>query len=155
MEFAQNNDTITIDAARADVWAVLVDGACLPEWATMVQHTTGGIESAGSTRHCQVTFGSRVEQVSERCVEADPGRRIAWEMASGSMLKLYKSVGFGYTLEDLADARTVVTMDYRYVTRNPATTALHRLVVARKLRSFRRELLSNLKALVERRTTTA
>lgn len=149
MEIRGSNE-ISIHASRDRIWHALADSTCLPEWATMVKHTTGHREAVGSTRTCRVEWEGRQDEVVERCTEAIPNERIGWVMERGMMLKMFSKVAFGFVLKPESSGSTRVRMEYSYRPRNVFTGLLFRVMMARKMDTMRRGLLGNLKQFVER-----
>src|SRR5258706_8071972 len=94
----QGTDEIMVEAKPEAMWEVLENGDRLTEWAYLVRHTTGGRETLGSVRHCEVEFG-KPGKVVERCVELVPGVRIAWVMTEDSFGfgKMFAEMGFSFT----------------------------------------------------------
>jgi hypothetical protein len=147
----QGVDEITIEASATAIWGLLVNGDRLTEWAPMVQNTSGGPERLGAVRRCDVEFDGRAGKVSERCVEWDSERRIAWVLAEDSFGfgKMFVDFGFSFTLEQLGDRRTRVRNETFYRPRNIVGRALSALVMKRRFRALRVRVLENLKRLVE------
>jgi uncharacterized protein YndB with AHSA1/START domain len=147
----QGEDAITIAADAGRIWEILVDGARLPEWASMVKHTTGGRECVDAVRHCEVEFDGRPGRVTERCVEFVDRRRIAWVMTADSFGfgKMFIDMGFGFTLEPAEGGATRLRNDTFYQPRNLLASIMSRLMMRRKFRQLRRGVLENLKPLAE------
>lgn len=151
----EGSNEITVDAAPDRIWRVLEDSTCLSQWATMVKQTTGVRETVGSLRTCQVEWDGRKDEVVERCTEATPARRISWVMERGMMLKVFSKVAFGFDLEPKDARTTLVRMHYSYEPKNFFAGLMFRLMMSGKLDRMRQTLLSNLKAFVEKRESTA
>ena len=147
----QGWNQVTLDAPPETVWKLLEDGDRLTEWAFMVQTTTGGREEFGAIRHCDVEFAGRRGKVSERCIEFEPHRRIAWEMVDDSLglSKMFTEMGFAFTLAPAPGGGTIVRNESFYRPRTLAARVLNFLVMRRKFGSTRRQLLANLKELAE------
>ncbi|HEY3234391.1 MAG TPA: SRPBCC family protein, partial [Polyangiaceae bacterium] len=121
--------------------------------AYMVKHTTGGRESLGAVRRCDVEFDGRPGKVAERCAEFVPGERIAWVMIDDSFGfgKMFADMGFSFTLETLDERRTLIRNESFYRPRNLMARLMSALMMRRKFRALRRRVLANVKALAERR----
>ncbi|HLF87228.1 MAG TPA: SRPBCC family protein, partial [Nitrospiria bacterium] len=76
----QGMSEIEVKARPEQIWAILEDSTQLSAWAPMIKQTTGKIERIGSVRTCQVEWERRKDEVVERCIEATPNKKIAWEM---------------------------------------------------------------------------
>ena len=149
----QGVDEITVEASPEAIWAVLENGDRLTDWAFMVKHTTGGRESLGAVRRCEVEFDGRPGKVAERCAEFLPCKRIAWVMTEDSFGfgKMFADMGFSFTLEALDEQRTLVRNDSFYRPLNWVARVMSALVMRRKFATLRRRVLGNLKALTEAR----
>ncbi len=122
----EGSNEITVDAAPDRIWRVLEDSTCLSQWATMVKQTTGVRETVGSLRTCQVEWDGRKDEVA-----------------------------FGFDLEPKDARTTLVRMHYSYEPKNFFAGLMFRLMMSGKLDRMRQTLLSNLKAFVEKRESTA
>lgn len=153
----QGVDEITVEATPEAIWAVLENGDRLTEWAFMVKRTTGGRESLGAVRRCDVEFDGRPGKVAERCAEFVPWERIAWVMTEDSFGfgRMFADMGFSFTLEAIDERRTLVRNDSFYRPLNLMARLMSALVMRRRFRALRRRILGNLKALAERREGAA
>ncbi len=115
----------------------------------MVKHTTGKTEREGSVRTCQVEWEGRKDHVVERCVEAVPGKRIAWVMEQGMMTKMFSKISFGFDLESKDDNTTLLRLGFLYEPKHILARLMYSLMMKRKLEQIRRTLLENLKQLGE------
>jgi uncharacterized protein YndB with AHSA1/START domain len=147
----QGSDTVVVHAPAERVWALLKDGPRLPEWMPIVKATNGDVERLGAERTCQVEFGGKRGQVTERCVEHEPMRRIAWRLVDDSLGfgRLFADLGFSFTLEARSDGTTLVRNESYYRPRSPIARALSIVMMRRKFRGIRLVALSNLRALSE------
>lgn len=67
------------------------------------------------------------------------------------MLKMFSKVAFGFDLDPKEQRSTLVRMHYSYEPKNFFVGLMFRLMMSGKLNRMRQTLLSNLKALVEKR----
>ena len=75
--------TIEIAAEPAEVWAVLVDFAAYPEWASFIDRIEGHAEPESRIGvHLTPTQGKPIH-VKPTVVDVQPNRRLAWAMAVG------------------------------------------------------------------------
>lgn len=155
MRGLQGSNEIFVDAPPERVWSVLEDSTLLSAWAPMVKKTTGVKETLGSRRTCEVEWEGRRGEVVERCTEATPPKRISWEMERGMMLKFFSKVAFGFDLEARDPRATLLRMRYSYQPKNVLAALMFRLMMSGKLERMRQTLLAHLKALVEKRESTA
>lgn len=147
----QGANEISINARPEEVWAVLEDSTCLPQWATMVKSTTGTAERVGSRRTCQVEWEGRRDEVVERCIEASPPRRIRWEMEQGMMKQFFSLVQFGFSLEPNSRNSTLVRLEFLYQPKHLLARLMYALMMRQKMDILRRSLLDNLKHVIEER----
>lgn len=137
------------------IWAVLEDSTLLPQWAPMVKSTNGKMERVGSIRTCQVEWEGRRDQVVERCVEAIPNKKIEWVMEQGMMTRMFPTIRFWFVLEPRNGDATSLRMGFHYQPRNLLVRLMYVLMMKRKLERLRRNLLGNIKELVEKRSARA
>ena len=147
----QGMDESIVEATPRTVWALLENGDRLTEWAHMVKHTTGGRESLGAVRRCDVEFDGRPGAVAERCVELVPRERIAWVMIEDSFGfgKMFADMGFSFTLRSIDERRTLVRNESFYRPLGLVARVMSTLMMRRKLRALRRRVLADLKKLAE------
>jgi ribosome-associated toxin RatA of RatAB toxin-antitoxin module len=108
----QTTSSIVIDAAPADVMAVIADFAAYPEWAKGV--TTADVVStydAGTAkgRAEQVFFKLDVSPIKDEYTLAydwDDDRSVTWTLVEGKMLR---ALDGAYVLADRGDGSTEVT----------------------------------------------
>jgi hypothetical protein len=75
--------TIEIAAEPAQVWAVLIDFAAYPQWASFIDRIEGHVEPESRIGvHLTPTQGKPVH-VQPTVVDVQPNRRLAWAMAVG------------------------------------------------------------------------
>lgn len=146
----QGADEVTIEATAAEVFGVIEDSTRLPEW-TAVLSTTGGRETPGSVRECEVGLQGRRGTVVERCVESVPAKYIEWEMEKDTFgfSKMLADFGFSFTLEPIGPGRTLVRNESYYRPVNTMAKVMSALLMKRKFRKLRREWLGNLKRVCE------
>lgn len=151
MKALHGSNQIVVEATPAQVWAVLQDSSLLTQWAPMVKHTTGQIETVGSSRACQVEWKGRKDEVVERCVEAVPHQRISWVMEKTDMKKMFSDIRFGFRLEPHGPDATRLTMEGTYSPRHVVAWAMYSFLLRRMLHQLRESLLANLKRFIEER----
>lgn len=151
----QGSSELMIHAGPERVYKILEDSTLLPQWASMVKHTTGKTERAGSVRECQVEWEGRQDQVAERCVEAVPNRRIAWVMEKGMMTRMFSSIRFGFDLEPQGDDATLLRLGFHYEPRHILARLMWHLMMKKKLEALQQGLLGNLKRFAEARQAEA
>lgn len=146
---AQGHDEILVQAPVEGIWAVLEDSTRLPEWTTVFR-TTGGRETPGSIRECDVDFEGKTGSVVERCVESVPHKRIAWVMDADTFgfSRMLSDFGFSFTLTPRAGNETLVRNETYY---RPETLVAKMLnpFMRRKFRGARRRFLEGLKRVSE------
>lgn len=147
----QGSSEIAVSTGPERIWAILEDSTRLPQWAPMVKSTTGKAEKVGSTRTCQVEWDGRSDQVTERCVEAIPNRKIAWVMEQGMMTKLFSTIRFGFLLEPQGANTTRLKLEFLYEPRHLPARLMYALMMRRKMEQLRQVLLDNVKRLAEQR----
>src|SRR5262247_2517285 len=96
----QESDEVVVHASPDRIWALLEDGPRLTEWMPIVKTTTGQVEVLGAERTCAVEFEGKRGRVTERCVEHDQRRRIAWQLVDDTLGfgRLFAELGFSFTL---------------------------------------------------------
>lgn len=146
----QGADEILIGVLPHRIFAILEDAGRLPEWTSVIS-TSGTRETAGAVRECEVDLDGKRGSVVERCIEADPPRRIAWAMERDTFgfSRLMSDFGFSFTLEPAGDGTTRVRNETYYRSRGMFSAAMNVLVMRRKFRGVRRRWLANLKRLSE------
>lgn len=142
-------DEIRVNAPSDKVWSILEDSSCLTRWAPMVKATTGKRETAGSRRSCEVEWEGRKDRVVERCLEADPPRRISWVMEEGMMTKMFSTIRFGFDLAPVDGRATALRLWFLYEPRHLLARLMWRFMMKEKMGVMRRTLLGNLKRLAE------
>jgi uncharacterized protein YndB with AHSA1/START domain len=147
---------IAIDAPRDLVWAVVSDSRLLAEWAPPVKavsDVSAGPEGVGTTRLCEVEFGGRAGTMTERCVEFEPPRRVAYAVQEDSLGfgRMFADYGFTMTIEGAADGASIARTDTYYTPRNRVFWLLNVLFMRRRFASTVDELLSGLKRSSEMR----
>lgn len=150
MKAMQGADEVLIQAKAEQIWKILEDSTFLPQWAPMVKSTTGKTERVGSVRTCQVEWEGRKDEVTERCIEAIPNRKITWIMEQGMMTKMFSKIQFGFDLEPKNGGATLVRLGFLYEPKNLLARLMYSLMMRRKLDSLRKTLLANIKNLAER-----
>jgi ribosome-associated toxin RatA of RatAB toxin-antitoxin module len=108
----QTTSSIVIDAAPADVMAVIADFADYPQWAKGV--TTADVVSTYDSgpargRAERVFFALDVSPIKDEYTLAydwDDDRSVTWTLVQGKMLR---ALDGAYVLEDLGDGSTEVT----------------------------------------------
>jgi uncharacterized protein YndB with AHSA1/START domain len=138
-----------IDRSPAEVWAVMTDLSLSSQWrpfAVSMETVDGKPLHAGSdVRIVMDVFGRRAERVS-RTVAFEPNRR--WTLESGDTPHLQGT--FDFQLEaERAGTRVVATCE---LTAHAFLPWLFLPIIARQERTYRKEILANLKRLVEART---
>lgn len=104
----QTSSSITVDAAPADVMAVIADFDSYPEWAKGVQQADVTVPGAGG-RAEQVYFSLDVSPIKDDYTLAyrwDGDREVTWTLVEGNMLK---ALDGAYTLREVGEGRTEVT----------------------------------------------
>lgn len=141
---------ILVKARPEKVWAILEDSTRLSRWTPMIKGTTGKKEKVGSVRTCQVEWEGRKDEVTERCIEANPPKKILWVMEKGGMKKLFSDIRFGFALEPKDGDMTLLRLEFLYEPRNILARLMYALMMRRKLEGLRQSLLGNLKGLIEK-----
>jgi ribosome-associated toxin RatA of RatAB toxin-antitoxin module len=108
----QTTSSIVIDAAPADVMAVIADFGAYPAWAKGVQ--TAQVESTYESgpakgRAERVFFVLDVSPIKDEytlAYEWDDDREVTWTLVEGKMLR---ALDGAYVLRDLGDGSTEVT----------------------------------------------
>lgn len=147
----QGSSELTVNAGPERIWAILADSTVLPQWAPMVKATTGKTERVGSVRTCQVELDGRHDQVTERCIEALPNRKITWVMEQGVMTRLFSTVRFGFLLDPQGPNMTQLKIEFLYEPRHLPARLMYALIMRRKMEQLRQVLLENIKRLAEKR----
>jgi uncharacterized protein YndB with AHSA1/START domain len=147
----QGSDEVVVHAPPERVWALLEDGPRLTEWMPIVKATTGQLEVLGAERTCEVDFEGKRGQVTERCVEYEPQRRIAWRLVDDSLGfgRLFADLGFSFTLEPRGGRTTLIRNASYHRPRSVLARLLSVLVMRRKFRGIRLAALDNLRQLSE------
>jgi len=135
-----------IDRSPAEVWAVMTDLSLSSQWrpfAVSMETADGKPLQAGSdVRIVMDVFGRRVERIS-RTVVFEPNRR--WTLESDDKPEMGGT--FDFHLEaDRAGTRVIATCE---LTAHAFLTWLFLPIMARQERTYRKEILVNLKRLVE------
>jgi ribosome-associated toxin RatA of RatAB toxin-antitoxin module len=104
----QTTSSIVIDAAPAQVMAVIADFPSYPSWAKGVQ--TAAVRSEGDAgRAKEVFFVLDVAPIKDEYTLAyawEGDRQVTWTLVEGKMLK---ALDGAYVLRDLGDGSTEVT----------------------------------------------
>jgi ribosome-associated toxin RatA of RatAB toxin-antitoxin module len=104
----QTSASIVIDAAPADVMAVIADFESYPEWARGMKQVE--VTAAGASgRAEQVYFALDVSPIKDEYTLAydwDGDREVTWTLIEGNMLK---ALDGAYTLVDQGNGGTEVT----------------------------------------------
>jgi ribosome-associated toxin RatA of RatAB toxin-antitoxin module len=104
----QTTSSIVIDAAPAEVMAVIADFPSYPSWAKGVQ--TAEVRSEGDAgRAKEVFFVLDVAPIKDEYTLAyawEGDRQVTWTLVEGKMLK---ALDGAYVLRDLGDGSTEVT----------------------------------------------
>lgn len=147
----QGVDHIVIQASPQRIYQILSDGSLLPRWMPPVQYTTAGTETAGCTRECAVEMDGRSGKVVERCIEAIPNRRIAWELMDDTLgfNKMLEGFSFSFSLEPLPGGATRVLNETCYRPRNILAALMNVLLLRRKFSKVRQQALQGIKRLAE------
>jgi uncharacterized protein YndB with AHSA1/START domain len=147
----QGSDEVVVHAPPERIWALLADGPRLTEWMPIVKTTTAHVEVLGAERTCAVEFEGKRGRVTERCVEHEPSRRIAWQLVDDSLGfgRLFTELGFSFTLEPGADGSTLIRNETYYRPRSMLGRLVSLLVLRRKFRGIRLTALDNLRRLSE------
>jgi ribosome-associated toxin RatA of RatAB toxin-antitoxin module len=104
----QTTSSIVIDAAPADIMAVIADFDAYPQWAKGVTTADVRSSSAGG-RAEQVFFVLDVSPIKDEYTLAyrwDGDREVTWTLVEGKMLR---ALDGAYVLRDLGDGSTEVT----------------------------------------------
>ena len=138
-----------IDRSPAEVWGVMTDLSLSSQWrpfAVSMETVDGQPLHAGSdVRIVMDVLGRRAERVS-RTVAFEPNRR--WTLESGDIRQMRGIFDFQLQAER-SGTRVVATCE---LTAHAFLQWLFLPIIARQERTFRKEILSNLKRLVESRT---
>ncbi len=148
----QGSNDIIIQAFPQVVYQILTDGSLLPQWMPPVLHTTAGIETVGCIRECEVELEGRSGKVVERCIEAIPGQRIAWELVDDTLgfNKMLKGFSFSFSLEIRPGGNTRVINETYYKPRNILAALMNvLLLLRRKFSKVRQKALEGIKGLAE------
>ena len=104
----QTASSIVVDAAPADVMAVIADFPAYPEWAKGVK-TADVVATGADGRAEQVFFALDVSPIKDEytlAYEWDGDRQVTWTLVEGKMLR---SLDGAYVLRDLGNGSTEVT----------------------------------------------
>ncbi|MGZ4450592.1 MAG: SRPBCC family protein [Nocardioides sp.] len=104
----QTTSSIVIDAAPADVMAVIADFAAYPQWAKGVT-TADVVSSYDDGLAKQVFFALDVSPIKDEytlAYEWDGDREVTWTLVEGKMLR---SLDGAYVLRDRGDGSSEVT----------------------------------------------
>lgn len=149
-QLLQGSSEIVVATTPETIWNILSDAARLPEWMSIVRRTDGHRESVGSVRHCDVVFGGRSGQVTERCVEAADGR-IAWVLDADTLgfSRMLRDFGFAFILSDQRDGSTRVRNETYFRTNGLLARVMAAVMLRRKFAEVRQQALQNLRSLAE------
>ena len=104
----QTTSSIVIDAAPAEIMAVIADFPAYPEWAKGVK-TANVVVEGDRGRAEQVYFELDVSPIKDEYTldyDWDGDREVRWSLVEGKMLR---ALDGAYTLRDLGNASTEVT----------------------------------------------
>ena len=102
----QTTSSITVDAAPADVMAVIADFAAYPQWAKGVQ-TADVVSTYPDGRAERVFFALDVSPIKDEytlAYEWDDDREVTWTLVEGKMLR---ALDGAYVLRDLGGSTEV------------------------------------------------
>ena len=138
-----------IDRSPAEVWAVMTDLSLSSQWRPFVvsMETVDGqsLHVGSDVRIVMDVLGNRAERIS-RTVAFEPDRR--WTLESGDTPQIHGM--FDFRIEPgRGGSRVIATCD---LTARTFLTWLFLPIMARQERTYRKEILANLKQLVESRT---
>ena len=107
----QTTSSIVVDAAPADVMAVIADFESYPRWAkgVTVADVVSSYGAAQGGRAEQVFFALDVSPIKDEytlAYEWDGDREVTWTLVEGKMLR---SLDGAYVLRDLGNGSTEVT----------------------------------------------
>ena len=98
----QGQDEIVINAPVRRIWEVVANSALLPQWMPMVKHVD--VESSeakvGVVRTCDIEAGEQKGQVTERCVEVVPQKKLSWvfDEENFGYARMLSALGFSVIL---------------------------------------------------------
>jgi uncharacterized protein YndB with AHSA1/START domain len=117
-------DEVRVGAPMAAVWLAIEDPAAHARWHPFVTEIAGRHE-LDEVRTCSVLVGKRQAQTTERCVEHDHGRRIAWaiEEDSSGFGRMVTGWHAGFALAS-SDGGTAVTAESTFRPRNLLVRAM-------------------------------
>ena len=104
----QTTSSIVIDAAPADIMAVIGDFAAYPEWAKGVTKADVTVDGADGWAE-QVFFALDVSPIKDEytlAYEWDGDREVTWTLVEGKMLR---ALDGAYELREQSDGSTEVT----------------------------------------------
>jgi uncharacterized protein YndB with AHSA1/START domain len=106
-------DEAVMAAPAAAVWAAIADPAEHARWHPFVTRIRGE-HRLGATRSCQVDLGRRKGETRERCISAEPERRIAWQIDGDStgFLRLVTEWTAGFHLESANQRATLAALEH-------------------------------------------
>jgi hypothetical protein len=146
-------DEVVVNASNPVVWLAIKDPALHAKWHPFVTQIDGE-HRLGATRTCNVELGKKVGQTTERCVEDEEGRKVAWSIEEDStgFLRLVSDWTAGFRLEPRDAETTQVTAESVFRPRNVLVRLMIPLV-RRKFHQAQRAILAGLKQAAERSET--
>ena len=141
-------DEVRVEAPMAAVWMAIEDPAAHARWHPFVTEIVGRHE-LDQVRTCSVLLGKKQGRTTERCVEHDQGRRIAWaiEEDSSGFGRMVTGWRAGFALES-GEGGTVVTAESTFRPRNLLVRAMLPMI-RRKFHQTQQAILRGLKDAVE------
>ena len=128
--------TTTIPRPAAEVWAILADYACDPDWRagveTMAPSTTGPA-TVGTTTDEVLHLGGRTYRNGGVVTAVEPGHRLEWRTTSGA------DADGARTVVPVADERCEVTLDLQ-VRPHGVERLLQPILIPMLRRGLRRDL---------------
>jgi len=148
---SQGRDEVVIDAPARTVFSVLQDSIVLPRWMPMVKATTGKREVSGSIRECEVSFAGKEGQVTEKCIDCVPNKRIAWLLVKDTLgfNKMLEDFSFSFELIEKGENKTLVVNESFFKPKNFMAKIMVWLMIKRKFHQVRMTALTNLKKFSE------
>jgi|Tabmets5t2r1_1033131.scaffolds.fasta_scaffold69273_2 uncharacterized protein YndB with AHSA1/START domain len=137
-------DEAVVAAPAAAVWSAIADPAEHARWHPFVTRITGE-HRLGATRSCRVDLGRRKGETRERCISAEPERRIAWQIDEDStgFLRLVTDWTAGFHLESQGSDWTRVVAESAF---SPRTLLVRPVLplVRRRFHATQRAILAAL-----------
>jgi uncharacterized protein YndB with AHSA1/START domain len=142
------DDEVRIDAPLEEVWQAIKEPAAHARWHPFVTHI-GGEHRLGAARTCSVIVGKRTGRTTERCIEEEQARAIAWEIEEDStgFSRMVSDWRAGFRLER-HDGGALVTAHSAFEPRNVFVRLITPLI-RRKFHQTQKVILDALKRSVE------